>query len=67
MSDDFVKQNVEKNRLAKTPDDIKKSVLAFDEAKEKIKQTIISSDTSKDNSVLYTAITQFKKTNESNG
>ena len=63
MSDDFVKQNVEKNRLAKTPDEILKSVQALNDAKEKIKQKIIESDKSSDNSVLYTAITKFGKTN----
>lgn len=42
---------------------IEKSNRAFDEAREKIKQKIISSDESSDNSVLYTAITNFKKRN----
>ena len=37
---------------------------AFNEAKEKIKQQIIASDESTDNSVLYAAITSFKKRNE---
>ena len=63
MVDDFKKQNVEKNRLAKTPDEILKSVQALNDAKEKIKQKIIESDKSSDNSVLYTAITKFGKTN----
>jgi hypothetical protein len=63
MADDLIKQNVEKNRLAKTPDEILKSVQALNDAKEKIKQKIIESDKSSDNSVLYTAITKFGKTN----
>lgn len=37
---------------------------ALDEAKEKIKRQIIEKDESPDNSVLYTAITNFKKRNE---
>lgn len=42
-----------------------KSKLALDEAREKIKQQIIESDKSSDNSVLYTAIANFnKKRNE---
>ena len=63
MADDLIKQNVEKSRLAKSPDEILKSVQALNDAKEKIKQKIIESDKSSDNSVLYTAITKFGKTN----
>lgn len=37
---------------------------ALEEAKEKIKREMIVQDESSDNSVLYTAITQFKKRNE---
>ena len=48
--------------------DIEKSNRAFDEAIEKIKQEMISydgsADKSSDNSVLFTAISKFKKTNE---
>ena len=33
----------------------------FDKAREKIKQEIISSDKSSDNTVLYTAMANFKK------
>ena len=43
---------------------IEESNRAFDMAREKIKQKIIASDESTDNSVLYTAITNFKKRNE---
>ena len=35
----------------------------LEKAREKIKQEIISADKSPDNSVLYTAITKFKKRN----
>lgn len=37
---------------------------ALNKAREKIKQEMIASDESPDNSVLYTAITNFKKRNE---
>lgn len=42
---------------------IDESNRAFDMAREKIKQKIIESDSSPDNSVLYTAIANFKKRN----
>ena len=45
-------------------DDFEKSVQKFDKAKERMKQQMIISDNSKDNSVLYTAMTQFKKNHE---
>nr|MBQ0091522.1 hypothetical protein [Candidatus Enterousia merdequi] len=44
--------------------DIKKSEDALNKAKERIKQRIIAADKSKDNSVVYTAMSTFKKTNE---
>ena len=43
---------------------VAESERAFDEACEKIKRKIIASDESSDNSILYTAITNFKKINE---
>lgn len=43
---------------------IKKEIQDFDRAKERMKQKMIASDKSKDNSVIYKAITQFKKNNE---
>ena len=43
------------------PDETQNLNLKFDKAKEKIKQEMISSDSSSDNSVLYTAMTNFKK------
>lgn len=36
----------------------------FNRAKERIKQQIINSDKTQDNSLVYTAISQFKKNNE---
>lgn len=42
----------------------KKTVDDFNKAKERIKQQIISSDKTQDNSLVYTAISQFKKNNE---
>ncbi len=40
-----------------------KTVDAFNKAKEDIRRQIIASDKSTDNSVIYTAITGFKKRN----
>ena len=42
---------------------IDESNRALDKAREKIKQEMISSDKSNDNSVLYTAMANFKKRN----
>ena len=36
---------------------------AFNKAKEKIQREMIASDKSPDNSILYTVLTKFKKTN----
>ena len=44
--------------------DIIKSENALNKAKERIKQNLISSDKSQDNSIIYTALTHFEKTNE---
>lgn len=44
--------------------DDKKTADALNKAKEKIKRELIASDESNDNSVIYTAISSFKKTNE---
>jgi len=43
---------------------IKKEMKDFDKAKERIKQKIISSDNSNDNSFVYTAMAQFKQNKE---
>ena len=42
----------------------KKTVDDFNKAKERIKQQIIISDKTQDNSLVYTAMTQFKKRKE---
>ena len=42
----------------------KKSFDDFNRAKERIKQQIINADNSQDNSLVYTAMTQFKKRKE---
>ena len=42
----------------------KKTVDDFNKAKERIKRQIINSDKTQDNSLVYTAISQFKKNNE---
>ena len=43
---------------------IEKEIKDFDKAKERMKQKMIASDNSTDNSVIYTAINQFKKKND---
>ena len=40
------------------------NAVAFDEAMKKIKQEMIASDESSDNSLIYAAMAKFKKTNE---
>lgn len=53
------------NKHYSTTDSEKNSKLnELEKAREKIKQEIIASDSSSDKSVLYTAITKFKKRNE---
>lgn len=42
--------------------DVKKTENALNQAKELIKQRMIAADKSPDNNVVYTAITNFKKT-----
>ena len=57
-------KNLHKKLQHYSNESIIKNIEKFNQAKEQIKQKIIASDKSQDNSVLYTAITQFKKTNE---
>lgn len=70
MPGDFIKNHLGINIKYPTSDHgknaqkINESINALNKAKEKIKQQIIASDKSPDNSVIYTAITQFKKANE---
>lgn len=42
----------------------RKTVDDYNKAKERIRQQIINSDKTQDNSLVYTAISQFKKNNE---
>ena len=58
------KENLPKKSQHYSNESIAENIKKFNQAKEKIKQEIIASDKSADNSILYTAITQFKKTNE---
>ena len=44
--------------------ELQKNIEKFNRAKEHIKQQFIVADTSNDKTAIYTAITQFKKTNE---
>ena len=59
----------DKNKIARYNElkkrfDIIKSEIALNKAKEKIKQKIITSDKSPDNSVVYAAMSNFKNSNE---
>ena len=67
MPDDFIKSHLGMNIKYPTSDhdrNAQKIAQDFNKAKEAIKQKIIESDNSNDKTALYTAITQFKKTNE---
>ena len=57
----YYKQN---NSFGKNNNVVKKSFDDFNRAKERIKQQIINSNKTQDNSLVYTAISQFKKNNE---
>lgn len=67
MPDDFIKNHHGINIKYPTSDpgkNAQKFAQDFDKAKEKIRQQLIASDKSDDKTVFYTAMTQFKKTNE---
>ena len=67
MPDDFIKGHLGINIKYPTSDvnkNAQKIKQDFNKAKEKIRQQLINSDNSGDKSAIYTAITQFKKTNE---
>lgn len=67
MPDDFIKNHLGINIKHPTSDqdeNAQKITQNFNKAKEKIRQQIIASDKSDDKITLYTAMTQFKKTNE---
>ncbi len=67
MPDDFIKSHLGITIKYPTSDrdrNAQKIAQDFNKAKEKIRQKLIGSDVSNDKNALYTAITQFKKTNE---
>lgn len=67
MPDDFIKghQGINiKYPVSDKDKNAQKIAQDFNRAKEKIRQQLIASDNSDDKTALYTAITQFKKTNE---
>ena len=70
MPDDFIKNHHGINIKYPTSDQDKNAqkineyIDSLDKAKEAIRQKLIASDKSNDKTALYTAITQFKKTNE---
>ena len=67
MPDDFIKNhhginiNYPTSAIGRNAQKITQD---FNRAKEKIRQKLIASDKSFDKAAVYTAITQFKKTNE---
>ena len=70
MPDDFVKNHNGINIKYPVSDHEKNAqkiddyIAELDKAKAKIRQNLIASDKSNDKTALYTAITQFRKTNE---
>ena len=67
MPDDFIKNHHGINISYPTSDpgkNAQKFAQDFNKAKEKIRQELIASDKSGDKTVVYTAMTQFKKINE---
>ncbi len=67
MPDDFIKNHLGVNIKYPASDrdkNAQKIAQDFNKAKETIRQKLIESDKSNDKTALYTAITQFKKTNE---
>ncbi len=70
MPDDFVKNHDGINikypvsDYGKNAQKINDYIAKLDKAKTKIRQELITSDTSDDKIATFTAMTQFKKTNE---
>ena len=70
MPDDFIKNHHGINIKHPTSDQDKNAqkineyIDSLDKVKEVIRQKLIASDKSNDKTTLYTAMTQFKKTNE---
>ena len=60
----LIRQNNSQKYYSTKQSDLQKNIEKFNKAKEKIRQELIASDTSKDKNAIYTALTQFKKTNE---
>lgn len=55
---------LKKNKHYSTESELEKNIEKFNRAKENLKQKLITSNNSNDKTAVYTAITQFKKTNE---
>jgi len=70
MPDDFIKNHHGINIKYPASDQDKNAqkineyIATLNRAKGKIRQMLIESDSSDDKSAIYTAVTQFKKTNE---
>ena len=70
MPDDFIKNHHGINIKYPTSDQDKNAqkindyIKSLDRAKGRIRQELIVSDKSTDKTAFYTAVTQFKKTNE---
>ena len=70
MPDDFIKNHLGINIKHPTSDQDKNTqkindyIATLNKAKNKIRQELIASDNSNDKTAIYTAITQFRKTNE---
>ena len=59
------KENLlKKNKRYSTESELEKNIEKFNRAKENLKQKIITSDNSNDKTAIYSAMVQFKKTNE---
>ena len=70
MPDGFIKNhhginvNYPTSDQEKNAQKINNYIATLNKAKDKIRQNLIASDKSNDKAAIYTAITQFKKTNE---
>ena len=60
----LIRQNKSQKHYSTQQSDLQKNIEKFNKVKEKIKQELIVSDKSNDKTAIYTALTQFKKTNE---
>ena len=64
LLDNLIRQNNSQKHYSTQEHDLLKNIANFNKAKEKIRQKLIVSDESKDKNAIYTAYTQFRKTNE---